>query len=322
MSHNSKKRFNSLNQTKSSILWAIFEKEGSILWFCQNLREKDQSLRHIQEKRFILRVIFRKKGSILWVMKKKGSISMTHVGKKGSIPWSHEKMVQFCGSCFSSKKKFNSSSHLLKEVSILWVLWVMFKKKDSFLWLMLEKWVWFVDSIEKEGSVLWVTLSKVQSFDSYFQKVQFLKVIFLKRVKSLSHIEKKKTGFNSLSQSTKGFNSLRHIQKRGFNSSSHIEKKRNNSLSHFEKNVQFFESHSRKRVQFLESNWKKVQFFESYFPKTINLFFESYIVSKRNILWVKLKKRHFSLSHVEKKCSIFWSNSVSHIEKGSKRLNS
>ena len=55
----------------------------------------------------------------------------------------------------------------------------------------------------------------------------------------------KKTGFNSLSRSTKGFNSLRHIRKRGFNSSSHIEKKKQffeslwekrfNSLSNFEK---------------------------------------------------------------------------------------
>ena len=69
---------------------------------------------------------------------------------------------------------------------------------------------------------------------------------------------------------------------------------------------------------------KRVQFFESYFPKTINLFFESYILSNRNVLWVILKngviffdscwKEGFNLYEFFFKC-----NSVSHV---SKKFNS
>ena len=176
----------------------------------------------------------------------------------------------------------------------------------------------------------------------------------------------KKTGFNSLSRSTKGSIHWDIFEKEG-SILRVILKKRNSSLSHFEKNVQIFESHwekgsilwvilrngsilwvifktspilwvtFKKKDSFLRVKLKKrfnsvrhirekrcsilcvifekrdVQFCASYsrkemfnsvrhillkkmchiFQKTINLFFESYIVSKRNILWVKLKKETF-----------------------------
>ena len=68
------------------------------------------------------------------------------------------------------------------------------------------------------------------------------------------------------------------------------------------------------KVQFLELFFflflKKNQFFESYFPKTINLFFESYIFCKKEIFFeLNSKMESFSLTHVEKKCSI----SMSHV---------
>ena len=290
-SHNSKKRFNSLNQTKSSILWVIlknhffesffkkkkfnslrhnskrkfnslshFWKEGSILWFCQNLREKDQSLRHIQEKRFILRVIFRKKGSILWVMKKrKVQFLWLMLERRVQFRESHEKMVQFCESCFFFEKVQLFESFVKRSFNSLSFVSHVQKKKNHFFDSCWKSGFDSLTHIEKEGSVLWVTLSKVQSFDSYFQKVQFLKVIFW-RGSSLWVILKKK-----------------------------------------------------KKVQFSESIYKRVQFIESYFPKTINLFFESYIVSKRNILWVKLKKRHFlwvmlkrSVQFLIQLCESYW----------------
>ena len=155
--------------------------------------------------------------------------------------------------------------------------------KSSILWFIFSKGSILESHIFEEGQVFesyWKKKNRVQFSESIYKRVQFIETYSKKRVQFFE---------------------------------SYWKKKRNNSLSHFEKNVQFFESHSRKRVQFLESNWKKVQFFESYFPKTINLFFESYIVSKRNILWVKLKKRHFlwvmlkrSVQFLIQLCESYW----------------
>ena len=295
MRHNSKRKFNSLSH---------FWKEGSILWFCQNLREKDQSLRHIQEKRFILRVIFRKKGSILWVMKKrKVQFLWLMLERRVQFRESHEKMVQFCESCFFFKKVQLFESFVKRSFnSLSFVSHV--QKKKSFLWLMLEKWVWFVDSYWKRGfsalshtfksSILWFIFSKGSILESHiFEEGQVFESYWKK---------KKKTGFNSLSQSSIPWDMF---------------KKEGSILWVILK---------KKKKQFFESLWEKCSILWVTFKKKGSILRVKlkkgsilWVIFSKNdqfILWIihcvkkkyslsQTKKETFSLSHVEKKCSIF-----------------
>ena len=138
--------------------------------------------------------------SILWDIFLKQSSNFESFFFEGS------KKVQFYES-YLEKKKFNSLSHVEKKGLILWV--IFFKK--SILWVLFKKGFNSLSHIEKEGSILWViftkgfnSLSQIQkrfhSFSHIFEKrVQFLKVIFLKkrRLKSLSHVQKKVQFFES-----------------------------------------------------------------------------------------------------------------------------
>ena len=301
MRHNSKRKFNSLSH---------FWKEGSILWFCQNLREKDQSLRHIQEKRFILRVIFRKKGSILWVMKKrKVQFLWLMLERRVQFRESHEKMVQFCESCFFFKKVQLFESFVKRSFNSL-----------SFVSHVQKKKIISLTHVGKVGLIRWLILKKKKRFSalSHTFKSSILWFIFSK---------------GSILES--------HIFWRG-SSLWVILKKKKNRVQFSEsiyKRVQFIETYSKKRVQFFESYWKKKkkkQFFESLWEKCSILWvtFKKkgsilrvklkkgsilWVIFSKNdqfILWVihcvkkkyslsQTEKETFSLSHVEKKCSIF-----------------
>ena len=94
---------------------------------------------------------------------------------------------------------------------------------------------------------------------------------------------------------------------------SYIRKKRFNSLGHVKQKLQSIES--------------IFEILGSYFPRTINSFFESYILHKRRKSLSHSKNESFSLTHVEKKGSISMShtvqkgfNSVSRVWKGFKSV--
>ena len=143
-------------------------------------------------------------GSIFWVMfetsgfnfyesmlKKKGSIYMSHVEDMGWILWVIVKRwVQSCKSYW--KEGFNSVSHLRKKFNSLRLIqWVVFKKgsilrpifqknKSQFFESYEKKRFNSLSHIEKKCSILWIKLKRmVQFFESYFfKKVQFLKSFF------------------------------------------------------------------------------------------------------------------------------------------------
>ena len=299
----SNRRFNSLSQIKKcSILWKFFARKiwwdmflrkGSILWvmlkrrvqFCESYEKRFSSVSHglckssilwvikkfsiiwlIFLSKWILRVIFffSKKGLILWDICKIKFKSSSHSLKEDSIPWvilkkrfntlSHtQRKVRFFES-YSTK----SLSHFEKrtqffqspseECSILWanfwksgsILWVTFQKMGS-IFLRHEKEEGSILLSDKKGSILLCQIEKkVQSIESYSRQSSSLWVILRKRVVQFIETYSKR-GFNSSSNFQKRDNSLSQTEKK-FNSLSHIEKKR----------VQFFESYFPKNDQF---NW-------------------------------------------------------------------
>ena len=149
-----------------------------------------------------------KMGSIFWVMfetsgfnfyesmlKKKGSISMSHVEEMGSILWvTLKRRVQFCESY--KKNKFNSLRLIQKKSSILWVV---FRKGFNFFDPFFRKEVNSLSHIEKKGSFLWVILKRmVQFFELYFKEgFNAWSLFFFEKVNYLNHIQKK---INSLSR--------------------------------------------------------------------------------------------------------------------------
>ena len=186
---------------------------------------------------------------------------------------------------------------------------------------MLEKWVWFVDSYWKRGfsalshtfksSILWFIFSKGSILESHiFEEGQVFE----------SYWKKKKTGFNSLSQSSIHWD---------------IFKKEGSILWVILK--------KKKKKQFFESLWEKCSILWVTFKKKGSLLRVK--LKKGSILWVIFSKndqfilwiihcvkKKYSLSQTKKRDIFFescwkevfnfWSNCVSHIEKGSKRLNS
>ena len=160
---------------------------------------------------------------------------------------------------------------------------------------MLEKWVWFVDSYWKRG---------FSAFSHTF-KSSILWFIFSKGSILESHIFEEGQVFESYWKKKNRVQFSESICKR----------------------VQFIETYSKKRVQFFESYWKtKKQFFELLwetgsilwviFKKEGSILRVIFSKNDQFILWVihcvkkkyslsQTKKETFSLSHVEKKCSIF-----------------
>ena len=183
MRHISKREFKS-----SSHLY-----KGSILWLLWVIFEENKS---------ILQVIIQK---FLWVVFENERFnSVSHIGKEGSI----------------LRVKLKKRVQCFESYSILWVKLKKKKKKTSvplILWVVLTKerfnslnhtykvqsfWVTF--SKKRESSILWVTLEKIQFFESYSRKV-----IIFKKVQFFASFFKKVQFIVTWS-------------KRGFNSSSHI----------------------------------------------------------------------------------------------------
>ena len=193
----------------------FFFKKVWILWhICKKI--KVQVFESIVNRRF--NSFSYNSEKFLWFMFKKSSILWVIV----------EKRVRFVDSYW--KGGFNALSHIQffesnwkRRIECFESYW---KKTSLILW---------VDS-KKKGSILWIIFRKVQSFESHFSKGSILESLFFFEKVFESYWKNSVQFFES---STKGFNSLRHIQKRGFNSSSHNQKRR----------------------QFFASYWKKVSFF-------------------------------------------------------------
>ena len=243
--------------------------------------------------------------SILWDLCKKSSILIRK--SNGSIPCvkfkklngSIHKKIQFCG---SDSQKINSVSFFSKNGEK-----TLSPDKIHFFESNFFKKVQVFESFLKEGSILWVKLSKkkVQFFESHFQKKKkkefrsivwviskkgsifsILWVFFKKKkeaqyFKSLTKIEFCGANFQKKAQileSYEKFNSLSHVQK-GIKYLSHCSKKVN-SLGHIKKGFkssQHFENFESFESYWKSSSEKNVQFSESY-------------VEKGSILWVKLKR--------------------------------
>ena len=317
---------------ESWILWVIFEKKVQFFDLCQNLREKDQSLRHIQEKRFnSLRHIPKTKSSILWVNIQKKVQFFESSCKKERFNFYDSSWKEGFNSVSHMEKWFSSVSHVFSSKSS--ILRDICEKKVQFfefceayfirktLWVVIQK--SFCESCSKKGSILCHFVKRVQFFESPSEECSILWVKFLKiRFNSLSHIPKKefnsvsrvrvKRMFNSLDQKSvlqlsqfltffnDGFNSLRHEQKGKF-FGKNIQffwvplKKGFNSLSQIEKNNPL--SHIPDKVQVFESFWaikRVVQFFESYSECSI-----------LSVVFLKKKKKVFdSVNHMRKKSSL------------------
>ena len=194
--------FNSLRRIqKSSILWAVSRK-SSMMWI--NLKLRLNYLIHIERSSNLL-VMFKKVSSIFWVCSKKKSNSLRHI-EKGFNSLSHiVKCVQYFQLSFLKEKWFNSSSHVQKVSSILWV---MLKVRVQFLWVMLKKkgWILWV-MLKKKGWILWVKLNRrVLFFESCWtegffslslirKKGSIQWMIVFEKFKSWS--QNKKKGFNA-----------------------------------------------------------------------------------------------------------------------------
>ena len=279
MSHVQKKAhfFESYSQ-KSSILWVKFIKwrftslshtqEGSIL--SSHIGKGFNSLRHIffKKKFKFLTSHSKKKGSILCVIFKE---------KRVQFSASFLKKVQFCETCKKQRKNQFSEWYSRKKGPILSVLF----KKNSILGVTMNK-IKSLSQIEK-GSILSVKLKKAGPILPVMWKtILTVLTIFQPKFQFLSHIQKKVRFFESSSERVQFFASY---SKKGFNSLRHIQKKK----------VQFFELYS-KKVQLYESFKEFNTLFFNLFSKT---FFES-DSKKGSILWVKLKKKKGfnSLSHI------------------------
>ena len=179
-----------------------------------------------------------------------------------------------------SKRKFKSSTHLLKEGSFLWILHhvveekpILWVKMQKSLWVMFKKRSIIFEQQLKTRWILWFQLKK-SSISRVTKKFKFLKSQNLQS--SILCVMKKKKKVQFFWVTKKG-----------------------SILESYWKKIQFIETYSKegsilrvifsKRRQFFESNWKKsilwvtskrkefnslspfffqkFQFFESYFPK-------------------------------------------------------
>ena len=293
---------------KSSILWVILKKASILLIHIQLyesffLQKKGSILWIILKKGSILRVIFQKvkgfnswshifqKGSIhtlshIYIFQKKnqlfesnffkGSTSLSHVEKKGSILWvkSKKKKVHSIESDFwkgfnslsQIKKKvqfFESYSHIQKKKKTKIQLLVTFKKNQFFSHI--QKKVQFFDS-SKKGWILWVMPRRLYSLThTFFKKGSILRVVFFFFLKMGSilwviyFVSKKEDQFYE--SYWKRDNYVTHISKKKKQFLWDIFKKGSILLIHIQLYESFF---CKRRVQFFESYWKKVQFLESF----------------------------------------------------------
>ena len=271
------KNFHSLRLllTQGSILWVILLEK--VQFFESILRKLGlNSLSPFLEIRFNFWVNQKKKiNSLSHVGKQWRFNSSRHIEKKGSLLWVKGR-VQFCESCW--KEGFTSVSD--KKSSILWVffvsknsiLWVM-SRKGSILWVIfLKKEVQFCESCKKKSSILWVIL-KSQFVWVFLRRAFFPKVEF----------------FESYS-------------KRGSILWVILQKEEGSTL----KKKHFFELHS-KKVQFFESieknnsNWEEVHKRGSNSMSRLQRVqsFESLLKKKGSILWVIFPDRinHFCESN-------------------------
>ena len=118
------------------------------------------SMNHVFKKGSILWVML-KKGSTLRVMSKKGQSFLSDIVEKASIPWSKFKKFHL-----PIHKSFKSwSQRIFKKGSILCVMKkegsiLSCSKKCSILSHMWEKTILWVISINKKSSILWVVFWK------------------------------------------------------------------------------------------------------------------------------------------------------------------
>ena len=118
------------------------------------------SMNHVFWKGSILWVML-KKGSTLRVMSKKGQSFLSDIVEKASIPWSKFKKFHL-----PIHKSFKSWSQITFKKVQFFVSWKKKKvqffrvQKCSILWLMWEKTILWVISINKKSSILWVVLEK------------------------------------------------------------------------------------------------------------------------------------------------------------------
>ena len=106
------------------ILWVMFNKKFNSF---NHVQQKNQFFQSCSTKSSIFRVMFRKRFNSLSHVQK-GSISMSHVEMMGSIPWVTWKKISVLWVMFFKKKK--SVSHFSE--TILRVIY--FFKKDWILW--------------------------------------------------------------------------------------------------------------------------------------------------------------------------------------------
>ena len=203
---------------------------------------------------------------------------MSHVGKKGSIPW----VILENGSVLwvMFQKKFNFLSHQ-KKVSLFLIFFTKTNSSSHFF----EKGIILWDKFLEESSSLRVICKKVQLFEfceSYLKRTnQFLKflwVIFKK--KRVQFFESYFNKFNPWVTFFKRFNSWR---------------------SYFWKRAQIFESYIKKQGSILWVIKKRVQFIVTY-------------IKEASILSVMWKKSN-SLNHI-KRFKKGWLFRVSHMFKG------
>ena len=306
-------RFNSLShiQKSGSIIWVILNKKVQLfesnskkcptLWV--KFKKIFNSLSQTQKVPFFesypkrvptLWVKFKKKSSTLWVILRRGS----------------KKEVHFYGSL---KKEFNSLNHVCKkkEIHSLSFFLISWKKKLNSLSFFFqnknkiyslsqirEKFK-SLSYIRKKGSILWVIFRK--RLNSLRQKkVQFF-ASNKKRVQFFAAYSKKKSSILCVVLQEKGFNSLRHIQRKRVSILCVIFK---------EKRVQFFASYCKKRGSIFWVIFEKVHFFESYLTRSSILWFFFEKFNSLNHVFTKKKKVRFFESYflicIHEKSSILW----------------
>ena len=156
-----------MKRKRSQFFESSFQKNGSILWLIFQ-KKIFNSLSHIDKKINSVSHIVKK-------VHRKRFNSMGHFWKRVLFFALYSKKVQFIDSFFVFlKRKTVQVFESRKEQIILWVIYfVKFKYSVSHT----KKWVQFFGSYQKS----------VQFFDSYVFKNLILRVIFFKKVNSLSH---------------------------------------------------------------------------------------------------------------------------------------
>ena len=219
---------------------------------------------HVEKKGSILRVIFFKvvqfydlcfqKGSILWVLFSKVVSSLSHIFK-------------VFNSLSHIFKAFNSLSHIFKK---RWILWVIFSKSVQFFEsYFFEKKFYFFESFYKQfwelyekGSILWVIVKK--SIPRVIFKEQNLWVIFKKEVQFFESNSKKFYSLSRLFQKVEFLKVIFIKIKKDQVFESYWKKSTILWVVFCNEKFQFFESFFvTKKFQFCESYSKNVQFFES-----------------------------------------------------------